>query len=62
MADLAGTKSVKEKREHAESEQEIEHVPGKLQKMMKECKKIEKHQDSDYRNIVPSPMEISNIR
>ena len=62
MADLAGTKSVKEKSEHGESEQEIEHMPGNLQKMMKECKKIEKHQDSDYRIIVPSPMEISNIR
>ena len=36
MADLTGTKSVKEKRKHAESEQEREHVPERQQKKMKE--------------------------
>ena len=62
MADLAGTKGVKEKREHAESEQEMEHVLEKMQGIMKECKKIEKYQNSDYRSVVPSPVEVSNIR
>ena len=62
MADLAGTKGVNEKREHVESEQEIEHVLEKMQRMMKECKKIEKYQNSDYRSVVPSPVEVSNIR
>ena len=36
MADLTGTKSVKEKRKHAESEQEREQVPERQQKKMKE--------------------------
>ena len=35
MADLTGTKSVKEKRSHAESEQKREHVPERQQKKMK---------------------------
>ena len=36
MADLTGTKSVKEKRLHAKSEQVREHVPERQQKKMKE--------------------------
>ena len=35
MADLTGTKSMKEKRYHAESEQKREHVPERQQKKMK---------------------------
>ena len=62
MADLAGTKGVKEKRKHAESEQEMEHVLEKMQRTMKECKKIEKYQNSEHRSVVPSPVEVSNIR
>ena len=33
----------------------------KLQKKMKNFQKMKKHQQKDYRNVVPFPWEIKNI-
>ena len=61
MADLADTKKSEQKERPRGGRARNRARVKKLQKKMKNCQKMKKHQQKDYRNVVPSPWEIDHI-